>query len=435
VATEYHLTPEGPRRCSVDRSNPNSRGCPLGGTHFDSFEDAMEVYTEDLQKTFGEFHVLVRASAKEKLRRVGYRSLEGIEKVKASPQVQSAVRNLKDAGAKARAAAKELQSRYRAEEPQTERATSLPDSIATEPLEQSVEAREAEELSALIFSSGEPDESLKSFGDRMMADSSRTSFAMAPLDRSQIDRANAIFEAQDMIRKLPAPKAPDRLRAYRSATKRRIHTAKDQARSAVANGSAVAKRRISDTNYAVRASASVARDTVELKGRVAAARLQDGAQDLGRAVQKRASLMSVPAGHIRPGDTFDGTTVRSVELLSGGRVKISYQASLDGPVLAATVPGERAMRVDRKTRREARNSLFSSRVAKPIAQSKALSARVARASEAQIAALGSLRKSTPRLGALDSSIRQHERSLRQRELIGKLRDLRTAPRDRVLQDA
>ena len=434
MATEYHLTPEGPRRCSVDRSNPNSRGCPLGGTHFDSFEDAMEVYTEDLQKTFGDFHVLVRASAKEKVRRAGYRSLDGIEKAKASPQVQSAVSKLKAAGAKARSAVGELQSRY-SNEVEENRASSFPESVATEPLGQSPEAREAEELSRLIFSSGEPDESMKDFGARIMADSSKVSFSMAPLDRSEIDRAVAVFDAQDMIRKLPAPRSSDRLRAYRSATKRRVRTAKDQVRYAIADGSATAKRRISDAGYAVKASVSVARDTAELRGRVAAARLQDGAQDIGSAVQKRAALMSVPAGHIRPGDTFDGTTVRSVELLDGGKVKISYQAKPGGPMLAATVPGDRSMRVDRKTRREARNSLFSSRVAKPIAQTKALSSKVAKASSAQLNALGVLRRSDSRLGAIDSSIRQHERSLRQRELIGKINALRTTARERLLQDA
>ena len=104
-------------------------------------------------------------------------------------------------------------------------------------------------------------------------------------------------------------------------------------------------------------------------------------------------------------------------------------------MLAATVPGDRSMRVDRKTRREARNSLFSSRVAKPIAQTKALSSKVAKASSAQLNALGVLRRSDSRLGAIDSSIRQHERSLRQRELIGKINALRATARERLLQDA
>ena len=49
--------------------------------HFDRFDDAMEVYTDNLKEAFGEFHVLVRPSALERTRRVGYRSLDGIDAV------------------------------------------------------------------------------------------------------------------------------------------------------------------------------------------------------------------------------------------------------------------------------------------------------------------------------------------------------------------
>lgn len=436
MATEYHLTPEGPRRCSVDRSNPRSRGCPLGGTHFDSYEDAMEVYTEDLQKTFGDFHVLVRASSKERIRRVGYRSLDGIERAKASPQVKRAVSNLKAASTRARSALAELQGRYRGEaEADSQRSSTLPETVATEPLAEMDGAdSEAEELSERTFSTGEA-ETMASFGARMMANSNEASFSMAPLDRSEIDRAIANIEARDMIRKTPAPKRPDRIKAYRSAKKRRVAIAKVQTRSAISSSTATAKRRLSDAGYAVKATASVARETAELQARVAAGRLQDGAQDIGSAAQRRAKLMSLPAGHIRPGDTFDGTTVRAVELVGNGKVKISYQAKPGGPVLAATVPGDRSMSVDRRTRREARNTRISSKIARPVAQTRGIYERVAKASEDQLSLFGSILQRDQRMGAVDRSIRQHERRVRERELIQKLKDLRSPAANRALQNS
>ena len=433
MAAEYHITPEGPRRCSVDKSNPKSKGCPFGGVHFDSFDDAMEVYTEELRETFGDFHVLVRPTAKERARRVGYRSLDGIERAKADPRVQGAVAKLKAAGAKAREAVKELQSEKSVEDSQ--RASTLPDSIATEPLlEQTAEDREPAGTSEELFGSGTP-EPLSDFGSRIMARSGAVSFRMAPLDRSEADKVIAAIDAREMIRKTPAPSASRRFRAYRSATKRRINTAKLQASYALDSGAQLAKRRLSDAGYTAKASVAVARDTAELRGRVAAARLQDSAQDLGRAVQKRATLMSLPAGHIRPGDTFDGTTVRSVELLESGKVKISYQAKPGGPVLAATVPGNRSMSVDRRTRREARNSRISSKLAGPIAETRALSERVRRASEDQLALFTPLVRSSPRASAIDRSILQQERSLRQREIIDELRELRSRASSRILQRA
>ena len=143
--------------------------------------------------------------------------------------------------------------------------------------------------------------------------------------------------------------------------------------------------------------------------------------------------MSIPAGHIRPGDTFDGTTVRGVESLDDGRVKISYQVAPGGPVLATTVAGDRSMLVDRKTRRQARNSRISSSAARPIARTRALSQRVARSSSEQLALLWPLRRQDVRFGSIERSIRQHERDGRQRELIEKLRSLRSNVQDRVFQ--
>jgi len=434
VATEYHLTPEGPRRCAVDHSNPNSRGCPLGGMHFDSLEDAMDVYTEDLKQTFGDFHVLVRPSLKEKARRAGYLSLEGVEKAKANPQVQAAVSTMKTLRAKAREAAEEIRGHYQ-KDASADRSSTLPESVQTEPLGSiDAEAEQAESNSEELFSGGS-EESMKDFGARIAGRASSDTFSLIPVDRTEFERRMTDIEARETLRKLPAPKPGRRLRAYRSATRRKLNTAKDQARTALTNGSLRAQTKLSDASYAARASVSVAKDTAELRARVAAAKAQDRADDLARSLRQKASRMSVPAGHIRPGDTFDGTTVRSVELLDSGKVKISYQAAPGGPILAATVPGDRSMRVDRKTRREARNSRISSKVAKPIAQSKELSRRVAKASERQLSALSSIGKRDVRIGAIEYSIRQHERSVKQKDLIDRLRGLRSPSRtsERELQ--
>lgn len=426
MATEYHLTPEGPRRCSVDRSNPNSRGCPLGGTHFDSFDDAMEVYTEDLRNTFGDFHVLVRPSGVERIRRAGYRSLDGIEKVKANPQVEATVKTLKTLRAKAREAISEIKGHYSGvADPR--RASTLPESVATEPLiQEEPEDREAEAVSEEVFSRGEP-ESMQDFSSRILARASETSFKMEPMDRSEIDGIIEAIEAREKARSTPAPKREKPIRNYRAAISKGVRTAKAQARALPQN----AKRKLSDAGYTVRASASVAKDVAAIKLRSAGAMAQAGFGE----VQQRAARMSIPAGHIRPGDTFDGTRVRAVEAIGGGKVKISYQAQAGGPVLATTVAGDRSMRVDRKTRRESRNARIASKVAKPIARSKALSQRLTTASSEQLSALGNIRRRDQRFGSVNRSIQQHERTLRQRELIGKLRELRTSSQDRVLQDS
>lgn len=45
MAKRYHITPEGPKPCSVDASNPRSRGCEYGaGGHFDELQSAEQSY-------------------------------------------------------------------------------------------------------------------------------------------------------------------------------------------------------------------------------------------------------------------------------------------------------------------------------------------------------------------------------------------------------
>lgn len=49
MAGRYHLTPEGPRPCSVDETNPRSRGCSYGaGGHFGALQDAESAYEEQM---------------------------------------------------------------------------------------------------------------------------------------------------------------------------------------------------------------------------------------------------------------------------------------------------------------------------------------------------------------------------------------------------
>lgn len=437
MAVVYHLTPEGPRRCSVDPSNPNSGGCKYeGGMHFDRFDDAMEVYTENLKETFGEFHVLVRPTVVEQARRLGYRSLDGIETVKANPQVQAAVENLRTAASKARAGLKELRPGKPAP---------LPESVETVPLEELVEPEELEQEAATveIFDSGR-EESLADFASRITRQGSSSSFSLPPLDQDRLDRSLAILERAELIRKMPPQRKGDRFRAYRSSVRRRVSTAASRAEAAatraVVQGTSRTGRSLVSAGYAVRATASVAKDAAALRTMVATARVQDGARSAaaaattaGRNIQQRAARMSLPAGHIRPGDTFDGTTVRGVESLDDGRVKISYQVKAGSPVLATTVAGDRSMLVDRKTRRQARNSRISSSAARPIARTRALSQRVARASSEQLALLRPVLRQDVRFGSIERSIRQHERDVRQRELIEKLRRLRSNAQDRVFQ--
>lgn len=47
----FHLTPEGPMPCSVDPSNPRSRGCFYGGEHYDTPDAAEDAYAEQMGGT------------------------------------------------------------------------------------------------------------------------------------------------------------------------------------------------------------------------------------------------------------------------------------------------------------------------------------------------------------------------------------------------
>ena len=431
MATQYHLTPEGPRKCSVDSSNPNSRGCKYDSMHFDSFEDAMEVYSEELEAAFGKFSVLVRPSAKERARRIGYRGLDGIERVQANPQVKAAVASLKTLGAKAREAVAEIRGHYNGETPATDRPASLPETVETRPLvELSPEDQVAETNSEETFSSGR-EESLQDFRNRITAKSSKASFMLTPVDGSAREDALARLEEFEKSRSEKAKPQPTKAQIKRSAKSRKAALAKARVRNAVSAGKERTTRALIDSGYTVRASAAAARDTARLKAQ--SAKVRAGAA--ARIVQQRTARMSVPAAHIRPGDTFDGTTVRAVEAVSPGKIKISYQAEANGPVLSATVPSDRAMRVDRKTRREARNSRISSRIATPVARTRALSSRVLKASSEQLAGFDALISRDVRSGAVAREIRQYERKQEQSTIINRLRALRSETPERVLQDS
>jgi len=431
VATQYHLTPEGPRKCSVDPSKPNSRGCKYDSMHFDNFEDAMDVYSEELEAAFGKFSVLVRPSAKERARRIGYRGLDGIERVQASPQVKAAVATLKTIGSKAREAVAEIRGHYSEGAQPVNRPASLPETLETAPLsELPAEDQAAEANSEETFSSGR-EESLQDFASRILSNRSGSSFTLTPVDGSAREEALARLEEFENNRSEKAKPQPSKAQIRRSAKSRKAALAKARVRSAVSAGKERTARVLIDSGYTVRASAAAARDTARLKAQ--SARVRAGAA--ARIVQQRAARMSVPAAHIRPGDTFDGTTVRAVEAVAPGKIKISYQAEANGPVLSATVPSDRSMRVDRKTRREARNSRISSRIATPIGKTRTLSSKVLKSSREQLSGLDALLARDARFGAVAREIRQSERKQNQLAIIDRLRAIRTENPERVLQDS
>jgi len=435
VATQYHLTPEGPRRCSVDSSKPNSRGCKYDSMHFDNFGDAMEVYEDNLKEAFGEFSVLVRPSGRERARRAGYRSLDGIDKLKANPQVQATVNSLKTLRAKAREAAVEIRGHYRGEQPSTDRATTLPQSVATEPLltAENTEDREATTHTEELLSSGRR-ESMAEYGARKRAEAAATNYTPLPLEGSAKEEVKRTIERAGLIVQ-PAQKKPSisrKMRSYRSAVRRNVTLAKTRTKEAVRTGAENSRIRLVDSGYAVRASASLAGGAVKLRAKNTAVRSKTAAQ----AVQKRAALMTVPATHLRPGDTFNGATIRGIESLDNGKLKIRYQVKPGGPALLTTVDADRSMRIDRKTRREARNSRVASRLAQPVERTQALASKVSKASSDQVATLGALITRDARVGAISGSIRQYERRIEQKEFIDKLRSLRTgAVGSRVLQNS
>lgn len=427
MAKEYHNTPNGPRPCRVDKSNPNSRGCPLGGAHFDNFSDAMEAYSENLKETFGEFHVLVRPSTIEKGRRLSYKSLDSIEKVKASPKVSEAVQSFQIIKNKAREARSEIRG-IKGSAKEQAISTPITEAVDTKPLGVVAEDERAQKNSEETFSPRRS-ESLVGFGSRVMAES-RTStlpFQTRPLDRTQLDQAvNAINARYKQPVKKPSVKAraSAALNNYKSKVSRKVRTAKTLASTAIKDRARAERNRLSNADYAIRASASVAKDVLALQSRAKLAQAKSKANDLKSKAVTRAARMNVPAGHIRPGDTFDGTTVRGVESLGGGKLKISYHAKPGGPVLSTTVAADRVMSIDRKTRREARNARLASKVAKPIAQTREFSNKVVKASSNQLQSFKGFKSKDQRFASVEKAIAQEARIARQRELVEKLRSLR-----------
>ena len=448
MARKYHITPEGPRPCSADPSKANSRGCKYGDSaiHFDNMADAMGTYQEGLQEKFGEFHVLIRPSIAEKGRRLGYQSMDVVEKVKASPQAEAAVNTLKTIRRQALLAAAELRGQYA----EGSRQPILPDTIETRPLDEplSKEDAEAEELSRKFFvaraqSETGPEYRTRLLGKRGLRIASPVAAAEQVEQTSDLVAANTA--ARGRRRKKLGPIASTRrlLSDAGIATRKLIGTAAGrglagtrkataQARSVAANSVltsraaiAVAGDRISATSLSAKQNASAATIVARDKALRAGVLAKQKASAAGEAASVRISQMNIPAGHIRPGDTFDGTTVHSVEQSSDGNVKIRYRAKSDGPLFSATVSSEKSMRIDRKTRRQARNSRIANSLPKPISRTE-LSSKLKKATSAQIAMLKPVR-SELRFESIEKSIGRQERADRQRELIGKLKSIRRVP--------
>ena len=60
----YHLTPAGPKPCSVDPSNPRSRGCSYGNSdHYSSLPEAAQAYEAQLEAEAGDHLVGVSSAA------------------------------------------------------------------------------------------------------------------------------------------------------------------------------------------------------------------------------------------------------------------------------------------------------------------------------------------------------------------------------------
>lgn len=419
MARKYHITPQGPRPCSADPAKPNSRGCAYGDSaiHFDNMADAMETYQEGLQEKFGEFHVLIRPSVVEKGRRLGYQGLDGVEKVKASPQVTSAVSALKTIKDHARQAIAEI----REQRPEAKRTPALPETIATRPLVEeplTPEEAEAEAESRRVFVERAQTESGPEYRERLLGKRG-SQIAPRKAEPEQVKQttdliaANASARRHGRRRKSKMESLKGSLSRAGISTRRMIGNATDRSVAAGRKASSSTKAAVSNSVLTSRAAVNVAK-------RQAAEKMSTA----GAAASKRMSQMSIPAGHIRPGDTFDGTIVHSVEQDSNGKVKIRYKAKPGGPLFSATVDQNKAMRVDRKTRREARNSRISNSLPKPISRTE-LSSKIKRATSAQIQMLKPVR-SELRFEAIEVSMKREQRAEKQRELVGKLKAMRNA---------
>lgn len=418
MARKYHITPQGPRPCSADPAKPNSRGCAYGDSaiHFDNMADAMETYQEGLQEKFGEFHVLIRPSVVEKGRRLGYRSLDGVEKVKASPQAALVVGTLKTLKSHALQAVAEI----REQRSDLKRTPALPETVETRPLTEEPltrEESEAEKESRRVFVERAQSETGPEYRERLLGKRG-AQIAPTKAEPEQVKQATDLIAANTAARhgrrrKTKMESFKGSLTRVGVSTRRMIGNVGDRSVAAGRKASTNTKAAVSNSVLTSRAAVNVAK-------RQAAEKITTA----GAAASKRMSQMSIPAGHIRPGDTFDGTIVHSVEQDSDGKVKIRYKAKPGGPLFSATVDQNKAMRVDRKTRREARNSRISNSLPKPISRTE-LSSKIKRATNAQIQMLKPVR-SELRFEAIETSIKRQQRADKQRELIGKLKAIRNA---------
>lgn len=431
MARQYHLTPEGPRVCKVDPTNPNSRGCPLGGMHFDQFDDAMAVYTENLRETFGDFHVLVRPSLLEHGRRVSYRGLDAVETVAANPQVRATVSSLKTIVAKGREALEEIRGHYRGETGSPlEQPQSLPEEIETKPLEEIASDIEAEENSTEIFSSGKG-ESLADFSSRILARANEKSTVIMPAEGDTLARARVLLAVrQTPLEKIADNHIPREIRKRKRTLPGAMRRAKVRADRGLRAGGRSVGRRVSSAATTVRATGVQAREAVKLKAVTLGTNA--GAQIAATAsrARRRAAQISLPASHIRAGDTFDGTTVRAIEARSDGKLKISYQAEQNGPVLSTVVDAGRSMRIDRKTRQQAFNSRIAAKASKPIARTREFANSMV-ASPQQVELFRKANRGDLRFSSIERSLRKQQRASRERALIAKLRELRSGEPQKV----
>lgn len=438
----YHLSVKGPRPCSA-----TVRECPVGGAHFGSMDEAMEGYQEKLREQFGEFHVLIRPTVGERVRRAGY-SLQ--DKIESRPAGLEAIESLKHMRESARHARRMVQV-ARGSQAQPSRGPQLP--VATEPLEQQVDTPEEQEAVAASQEGFEEPLDGKAFLAMLEGRSREHAARSAAMGMPKADtsRADAVHaQAQRAGAALGA------LKGRPSIGKRfgnRVSRAGSDAREAVsvlkgrvaratriigartqrglANGARSMATRGSQGLRAVKTRAvevgsgihhgyvDTSRKALEAR-RVLQARAAEGA----RTVRLRASRMAVPAGSIRPGDTFGSSRVKSVEDAGDGMRKIYYTVGTGGPVLSTKIPADRKMAVDRKTRRETRNSRIASQVkSSPISQK--LSA-VTRATSQQLMAVRSYYSRTDlRFDGFERARAREDRLLKQRELMAKLKSTRT----------
>lgn len=435
----YHLSAQGPRPCSA-----TVRDCPVGGDHFGSMAEAMEGYQEKLREQFGDFHVLIRPTTGERVRRAGYSLRDKLEARPAGLEALEALRHMRES---ARHARKMIQV-ARSSQLQQNQEPQLP--VATSPLEQQVDTPEDQEaVSASQESFEEPldgkaflamlEESSKehaarsaamgmpkadtSRADAIHAQSQRAGAALRALEnRSSIGKKfgrEAATDARAAVGVL-RERAARATRAIGFRAQRKLASSVESMAARSSQGLQAVKTR------AIEAGNGIHQSYVDASLKATAARkaLQARAAEGARTVKLRASRMTVPAGSIRPGDTFGNSRVKSVEDLGDGIRKISYTVGSGGPVLSTKVPADRKMAVDRKTRREARNSRLASQLkSSPISQRLS---EVTSATSQQLMAMRSYyHRSDLRFDGFEKAMAREDRLLKQRELIAKLKSTRS----------